>query len=138
MINRINKLRPALYRSVIDALYVHSNSEDTMRYFSNYHAPNTMLLIGRNRCFLITDAVHKEEAEQAAPDFEVYVADENRSPIEIIIEEALPSQSIKRLGYEPEFTPEAFVADAKAALRPHGIGLVNCASTVERLKKTVE
>lgn len=138
IMNRINKLRPAIYRNVVDALYVDENSEETMRYFSGYFAPNTTLMVCRNRQFLITDAAHKEEAEKTATDFEVFVIDENTTVEDIIIDEVLPSQSIKRLGYESKLSSTEFVDAAKPVLRKHGVSFVDVTNTVERIKKTVD
>lgn len=93
--DRINRLRDFFTQHEMDGILI--SKEENIRYYSGFAGDDSMLLIGENSAYIITDFRYVEQAAKEAPDFQLA---ENKDGLLKEVAKTINNTGLKNVGFE--------------------------------------
>jgi Xaa-Pro aminopeptidase len=99
---RRDKLRPRLIKQRADAVLV--SNEANVRYLTGFRGDSSWLVVGRDKCVLISDGRYTGEIAEECPDLDTHIRRTTGEKLAAALAKVLRSMRVSRLAYERSIT----------------------------------
>jgi len=138
MRQRIQKVRKLLRQEKADALIV-SNSEGcgqpATAWLSGFTGTSSILLITRNRHYLITDGRYASQSKEEAVSYTIFITSPDM-PVSSILQKLSGTHALKRVMFDGTETLQSFVEDAQTHFK--GVTLLSKRNVLQELRLVKE